>query len=67
MEIQTVEPVEQVFTVTEAAKYSGHHVNTIRRWIHDGDLKASRIKPKGHFRIRKSDLDKANNPTQSDS
>jgi excisionase family DNA binding protein len=45
----------ELLSTTEAAEHLGVHINTIRRWIKDGDLQAVRLN-KRRFRIRLSDL-----------
>lgn len=46
---------EQLISTTEAAEHLGVHINTIRRWIKDGDLPAVRLNRR-RYRIRVSDL-----------
>ena len=50
---------EEALTAREAATYLGHHINTIRRWIHKKQIPATRIGRFGQFKILKSDLDEA--------
>lgn len=47
---------DKLISTTEAADYLGVHINTIRRWIKDGDLPAVRLNRR-RFRIRVADLD----------
>ncbi len=53
---------EQTLSVTEAAQYSGVSIQTIRRWIYAGTLKASRPGRNGNWRVLTSDLVKAYDP-----
>jgi excisionase family DNA binding protein len=47
-----------MLSIEEAAKYLRVSKDTVRRAIKRGDLAASRLKhPRGHYRIKKSDLD----------
>ena len=47
---------DKLISTTEAATYLGVHINTIRRWIKDGDLPAVRLNRR-RYRIRVTDLD----------
>jgi excisionase family DNA binding protein len=51
-------PRDQLLTVGEAAARLHVSKQTIRRWITEGILKASRT-PGGHYRIRAADADAA--------
>lgn len=46
-------------TAREAATYTERHINTIRLWITEGSIKASRIGGRGHYTIPISELDDA--------
>ena len=43
-------------TVEEAATITGRHPETIRRALRTGTLPDRRTNPKGHYRVRRSDL-----------
>jgi len=43
-------------TVEEAATITGRHPETIRRALRSGDLPDRRQNPRGHYRVRRSDL-----------
>lgn len=53
---QQASPVEQLYSPEEAAGYLGVHVKTVRSWIRDGRLKASRLAGQRALRIKASDL-----------
>lgn len=48
-------PEPRQLTITEAAAAYGVHVNTVRRWIADGYLRAERVGPR-IIRISADDL-----------
>lgn len=47
---------EKLYSPEEAAEYLGVHVKTVRGWIRDGRLRASRLAGQRALRIRASDL-----------
>ena len=49
----------ELLTVSEAARLTKRHQNTIRRWIYQGHLPAQKVGRLGHFRIRRGDLEAA--------
>ena len=49
-------PPERLYSPDEAARYLGVHVKTVRAWVRDGKLPASRILGQRALRIRESDL-----------
>ncbi len=46
-------------TAREAATYTDRHINTIRLWITEGKIAASRVGNRGHYTIPISQLDDA--------
>ncbi len=46
---------ERIFTVDQIAKKLNYHRNTVLKWIHTGELVASRIELQ--YRVKESDLD----------
>jgi len=52
-------------TVSEAAKRAGVSDRTIRRWIHKGDLPATRVGPR-RIEIDLNELDKLRKPIGND-
>jgi excisionase family DNA binding protein len=49
-------PVEKLYSPEDAADYLGVHVKTVRGWIRDGRLRASRLAGQRALRIKSSDL-----------
>lgn len=51
---------DTLLSVPDAAEFTGRHVDTIRRWINERGLKATKIPGRGRhgyeFRIKESDL-----------
>lgn len=45
------------FNTTQAAEFSGYHVDTIRKALEAGHLVGSQRKVGGHWRISRTDLD----------
>lgn len=43
--------------VPEAARRLGVHPNTLYAWIDAGHIKATRIGPRGHWRLNPADVD----------
>lgn len=52
-------PVELYISLTEAHRRTGYHPDTLREWIHEGILPGTRRGPRGHWRVRPSDLEAA--------
>jgi len=50
------EKAERHFTVQEAADFLKVHINTVKRWIKEGRIKA--VKIDRHWRIRRSEIDR---------
>ena len=50
------EKAERPFTVQEAADFLKVHINTVKRWIKEGRIKA--VKIDRHWRIRRSEIDR---------
>lgn len=48
--------MDELLTVSAVAEKLGVHIETVRRWIRDGDLPAIRFARKTGYRIRASDL-----------
>ena len=46
-------------TAREAATYTERHINTIRRWITEGTITATRVGDRGHYTIPIAELDDA--------
>ncbi|MEZ4493882.1 MAG: helix-turn-helix domain-containing protein [Dehalococcoidia bacterium] len=61
---QPESPVEKLYSPEEAADYLGVHVKTVRGWIRDGRLRASRLAGQRALRIRSSDLQAVLEPLQ---
>ena len=53
---QTQAQTDELWTVQQAADYMGVEVQTVRRWINEGRLKAKRLTDSGPFRISKLEL-----------
>jgi len=53
---------ERTFSVREAADYAGVSIQTIRRWIKEEKLKATRVGGLGDWKILKSDIEEAHSP-----
>ena len=52
------EPLEELFSVGDAARILGVHPNTIRVWTAQGLLKAYRLGRRGDRRIPRSEIEK---------
>lgn len=48
--------VSPMLTVSEVAQILNVHINTVRRWSNQGDLKAYRIGSRGDRRFRREDI-----------
>ncbi len=48
---------DQLLTVADIAGHIGAHEQTVRGWIHSGELKASRFGARIGWRIRRADYD----------
>lgn len=48
---------EQWLRVGEAAKIIGVSTQTVRRLIWDGDLPAFRVRNRGHYRVKREDVE----------
>ena len=58
MTSQTVaERGDQLLTVADIAGHIGAHEQTVRSWIHGGELKASKFGTRIGWRIRRADYD----------
>jgi len=52
------EPLEELYSVGDAARILGVHPNTIRVWTAQGLLKAYRVGRRGDRRIPRSEIEK---------
>ncbi len=48
---------DQFLTVADIAGHIGAHEQTVRGWIHSGELKASRFGTRIGWRVRRADYD----------
>ncbi len=48
---------DQLLTVADIAGHIGAHEQTVRGWIHSGELKASRFGTRIGWRVRRADYD----------
>lgn len=44
------------YTISQVAKMLGVHEDTVRRWIHSGELPATRHGITGRYKVDESDL-----------
>ena len=49
--------MDELLTTEEVARELKYHIVTVRKWIREGKLKATRINRK-EYRIKRSDLEK---------
>ena len=49
--------MEELLTTEEIAKELKYHIETVRKWIREGKLKATRINRK-EYRVKRSDLER---------
>ena len=56
MTLTEQEKAERPFTVQETAEFLKVHINTVKRWIKEGRIKA--VKIDRHWRIRRSEIDR---------
>jgi excisionase family DNA binding protein len=59
-----MEATEDLMTATDVATHLHVRVETVRKWIADGDLPALAL-PGGGYRIRRSDLGKVLQPVEA--
>ncbi|APV44630.1 DNA binding domain-containing protein, excisionase family [Dehalogenimonas formicexedens] len=50
-------PVTPMLTTSEVASILNVHINTVRRWSNQGNLKAYQLGPRGDRRFRREDID----------
>jgi excisionase family DNA binding protein len=49
--------MDELLTTEEVAQELKYHIETVRKWIREGKLKATRINRK-EYRVRRSELEK---------
>jgi excisionase family DNA binding protein len=49
--------LEELLTTEEIAKELKYHIETVRKWIREGKLKATRINRK-EYRVKRSELER---------
>jgi excisionase family DNA binding protein len=49
--------LEELLTTEEIAKELKYHIETVRKWIREGKLKATRINKK-EYRVKRSELER---------
>ncbi len=49
--------MEELLTTEEIAKELKYHIETVRKWIREGKLKATRINRK-EYRVKRSELER---------
>ena len=48
--------IEPMLTTSEVARILNVHINTVRRWSNQGDIKSYRIGSRGDRRFRREDV-----------
>jgi excisionase family DNA binding protein len=48
--------IEPMLTTSEVAQILNVHINTVRRWSNQGDIKSYRIGSRGDRRFRREDI-----------